>query len=95
MTTAQGVAMSTRPGSPAALFRLPVIDVARQLLGWTLLVDGVGGVIVETEAYRQDDPASHSFRGPTPRTTVMFGPPGRAYVYLVYGMYDCLNVVTG
>jgi len=74
-------------------FGRSVHDVAPELVGATLLFNGVGGRIVEVEAYHHTDPAAHSYRGPTERNAIMFGPPGYAYVYRSYGIHWCLNFV--
>jgi DNA-3-methyladenine glycosylase len=76
-----------------SFFSRSVHEVAPELVGATLLVNGVGGIITEIEAYHHTEPAAHSYRGPTPRNMVMFGPPGFAYVYRSYGIHWCVNFV--
>ena len=72
------------------------VEVAPDLLGWTLACRGTAAVLTEVEAYHQEEPAAHSYGGrPTPRTRGLFGPPGTAYVYFTYGMHWCANLVTG
>jgi DNA-3-methyladenine glycosylase len=76
-----------------AFFERSVHDVARDLIGCSLTYVGVGGTIVETESYHRDDPACHAYGGPTPRSSILWGPPGRAYVYFSYGIHSLLNAV--
>jgi DNA-3-methyladenine glycosylase len=93
---------STKKATPApplgkplkrSFFARSVHEVAPDLIGATLLFNGVGGVIVELEAYHHTEPAAHSYNGPTPRNQVMFGPPGFVYVYRSYGIHWCVNFV--
>lgn len=85
------IASAERLGVP--FFARSVHAVARDLVGCRLFYAGCGGTIVETESYERDDPACHAYVGLTPRTKVLFGPPGRAYVYLSYGIHKLLNAV--
>jgi DNA-3-methyladenine glycosylase len=91
-TPAGGLAVSPA-ALPPAFYDRSVLHVARDLIGCGFSFDGVGGRIVETEAYAHDDPCCHGFRGRTPRNAVMFGPPGYLYVYFTYGMHFCSNLV--
>jgi DNA-3-methyladenine glycosylase len=85
--------MAKPPRLTRTFFGRSVHEVAPELIGASLLVNGVGGTIVEVEAYHHTDPAAHSYGGQTPRNAVMFGPPGVAYVYRSYGIHWCINFV--
>jgi DNA-3-methyladenine glycosylase len=87
--------MSASPDPlPQTFFARSALEVARDLVGCTFLFGEAGGRIVETEAYRQDDPCCHGYRGKTDRNAVLFGPPGHLYVYFTYGMHFCANVAS-
>src|SRR2546423_2831139 len=86
---AGGTCIAVRP----AFYSRPVVEVARDLMGCVVTHEGCAGVIVETEAYHDSEPACHAFVGLTPRTATLFGPPGRAYVYRSYGVHALLNAV--
>ena len=93
MTTFDDVRAGGGARLDASFFEREPHEVAADLIGATLLFNGVGGAITETEAYHEQDPASHSYRGPTRRNAAMFGPSGHAYVYRIYGIHWCLNFV--
>ena len=93
MAEAEKFGVKVGPKIRRSFFDRSVHIVAPELIGATLLVDGVGGTIVEVEAYHHTDPAAHSYGGPTPRNLVMFGPAGFVYVYRSYGIHWCLNFV--
>lgn len=87
--------ISVRRITDPRFFNRHVTEVAHDLIGKALVFQNHQGIITETEAYRgRDDPASHAYPGLTPRNKAMFGPPGHVYIYLIYGMYYCLNIVT-
>ena len=89
----RAAATAAEPRLDVSFFERSVHRVARELIGCRLLYDGCGGTIVETESYERDDPACHAYAGLTKRTATLFGPPGRAYVYLSYGIHSLLNTV--
>jgi DNA-3-methyladenine glycosylase len=99
MSGGQALDMAERAGRHVRLrrdfFARSVHEVAPELIGATLYVDGAGGTIIEVEAYDREDPASHGYRGRNERNASMFGPPGHAYVYRSYGVHWCLNLVCG
>ncbi len=90
---APDAALVSRPGLEADFYRRPVLAVARELIGCAVVCGDCAGVIVETEAYHDSEPACHAFVGLTPRTATLFGPPGRSYVYRSYGIHALLNAV--